>query len=293
MLKIAKRLDIIRGNVLDYDNVIIFNNKYDSTWTYKKEKGYQPGVAFIGKVPVYIEGRSGKSGAIYRMQETLERSLKLLGQHKVNIKYFRSDAAAYKKSVVELMERKSLQYFIRAVKTPHLSDVITHDITDWKKVQIKGVSYEIGEGRFIPFEQGSPRKKAKTYRVVVTRVLIKGEYLHRSIMTNNERMAPEKVVAFYNQRGAIERNFDDLKNNFNWCRLPFSVLNENTTFLIISAIGNIVYQYLIEQFSGTVDFVRRNFRLKNFIFHFITVSSFWRRGKLTLFTQKSYEVLLE
>jgi len=90
----------------------------------------------------------------------------------------------------------------------------------------------------------------------------------------------------------MERNFDDLKNNFNWSRLPFSFLNENTVFLIISAIAYIIYQYIINIFSKKVDFVKKNFWLKNFIFHFITVGSEWIDYKtLRLYTNKAYILL--
>ena len=293
MLKIATRLNVIKDNTLDYDNVVIFNNKYDSTWTYKKEKGYQPGVSFIGKIPIYIEGRSGKSVASYKIEDTIERSLNLLCKHSIPVKYFRSDAAAYKKSVIKLMEKHEVEYFIRAKKSPHLLDVIKYDINNWNKITIKGVNYEVGEGVFVPFEGSSKRKDPNSYRVVVTRFKMDDSYNYRAIITNNTTFSKEKVLRFYNQRGAIERNFDDLKNNFNWCRLPFSVLNENTAFLIISAIGYIIYYYLVGVFGKKLDFVRGNFRLKNFIFHFVTVSSIWNRDGLTLFSQKGYEVLLE
>jgi len=56
---------------LDYDNVVLPNEKYDSERTYKKTTGYQPGVATIRNIPVYIEGRSGNSPAKYKQDETL------------------------------------------------------------------------------------------------------------------------------------------------------------------------------------------------------------------------------
>lgn len=113
------------------------------------------------------------------------------------------------------------------------------------------------------------------------------------IVTNNETMTNNEVFSFYNQRGAIERNFDDLKNNFNWSRLPFSFLNENTVFLIISAIAYIIYQYIIRRFTKKVEFVKKTFRLKNFIFHFMTVGSEWTgQNTLHLYTLKRYDLLL-
>lgn len=35
-------------------------------------------------------------------------------------------------------------------------------------------------------------------------------------------MSKVKAIHFYNQCGTMERNFDDIKNNFNWKRLVFS-----------------------------------------------------------------------
>jgi hypothetical protein len=54
---------------LDYDNQVQPTEKYDAAKTYKKNYGYQPGIASIenpetGQVmPVYIEGRTGNSQA--------------------------------------------------------------------------------------------------------------------------------------------------------------------------------------------------------------------------------------
>lgn len=293
MLDIAKKLNVIDGNILDYDNVIIPTNKYDASWTYKKIKGYQPGVSFINKTPVYIEGRGGNSNAVFKMKETLERSLNLLKEKQIPVKYFRSDSAAYQKYVVELMNKNNIEFFIRVIKNNTLLDEIRYNMDNWETFNIGNQKIDVGEGTFIPFVNLRTKKKQKAYRIVVTRIKINGEYIYRAIMTTNTSMSKEKVVDFYNKRGAIERNFDDLKNNFNWSRLPFSVLNENTTFLIISAIVSIIYQYIVNLFSKKLDFVKHTFRLKNFIYHFITVSSMWNKGKLKIFSQKSYEVLLE
>lgn len=60
--------------VLDYDNQVQPTEKYDSEMTYKKTSGYQPGIASIDNLPVYIEGRNGNSPAKYLQDETLERS---------------------------------------------------------------------------------------------------------------------------------------------------------------------------------------------------------------------------
>jgi hypothetical protein len=286
MVDIAKRLKTINSQTLDYDNVIIETEKYDSCWTYKKTKGYQPGVAFIGKTPVYIEARNGNSPAVYKMKDTLKRCLQLLTEKKIPIKHFRSDSAAYQNDVIKVMEKYKIQFFIRASNSSRLKEN-TQRIRKWTKVNSKGFDFELGEMNFIPFLNHS--YNPKMYRAVVKRVWTNGKYHYYTILTNNKSMSAMQVLDFYNQRGAIERNFDDLKNNFNWSRIPFSFLNENLVFLIVSAIASIIYQYVINKFSKKVDFVKRTFRLKNFIFHFITIGSIWKNGKLKLFTNKNYE----
>jgi len=295
MLDVAKKLNTISGDTLDYDNVIIETDKQDSTWTYKKNKGYQPGVAFIGQTPVYIEGRNGNSPASYKIAETLDNCVRLLQAKKVPFKYFRSDSAAYQYDVVKLMDANKIEFFIRADTTQKLIKQAKL-ITDWEKSTNGRAFYEVGEMEYQPFQSSYDKStdKPTTYRVIVKRQTnSEGKVFYYSVITSNWTMPKAKALRFYDQRGAMERNFDDLKNNFNWKRLPFSYLNENLVFMIIGAIANIVYSHIINTFSKKVDFVNKTFRLKNFIFHFITVSSHWKKGKLKLFTRKNYSKIFE
>lgn len=292
MLDIAKKLDVISGDILDYDNVIIETEKYDSNWTYKKTKGYQPGVAFIGQTPVYIEARNGNSPAAYRMSETLDNCIRLLKSKNIPLKYFRSDSAAYQFDVIKLMDANKIEFFIRADTNRQLKQKASL-IEDWQMVESEGSNYEVGEMEYQPF-QNKYAEKPTVYRAIVKRVTnSEGKIFYYSILTSNWTILKAEALHFYNQRGAMERNFDDLKNNFNWKRLPFSYLNENLVFMILGAISNIVYSYIIKAFSKKVDFVKKTFRLKNFIFHFITVSSLWKKGKLKLFTDKNYLKIFE
>lgn len=43
-------------------------------------------------------------------------------------------------------------------------------------------------------------------------------------MTNDLEMTDDEVVLFYNARGAEEREFDILKNDFGLDKMPFSKL---------------------------------------------------------------------
>lgn len=274
---------------LDYDNTIIYHHKYDRTKTYDKSQGYQPGVSFIDKIPVYIEGRNGNSNASFKIKETIERTFEILDEKGIKIGAFRSDSAAYNKNLMDMIHDRKSDFFIRYRKHREMIDYLEYGGVEWDTILIGGKVFDI-----TCIDYSDILETDKPYRVVVTRYTNrKNEICYRGIITNNLKMSDKQVVYFYNKRGAIERNFDDLKNNFNWGRLPFSFLNENTVFMIISAITSIIYQYLIRKFSKKVDFVKAKHRLKNFIFHFIVCSAILNEGQLELFTDRDYSPLVE
>ena len=273
---------------LDYDNTIIEHQKYDKKTTYRMVKGYQPGVSFIDKIPVYIEGRNGNSNASYKITETVERSLDILKESGIKVGRFRSDSAACHVKLMRFLEQRNIQFFIRYRKSQDLMGILKYAPLKWRDMMIGNRKYQV-----VSLDSSELEHPDYSYRLVVTRYKIKGEYCYRGIITNNLQMSDENVIYFYNKRGAIERNFDDLKNNFNWHRLPFSFLNENTVFMIISAIVSIIYQYLIGKFSKKVDFLKSKHRLKNFIFHFIVCSAILEKGQLQMFTDRDYSPLVE
>jgi len=268
---------------LDYDNTIIDCEKYDSKPTYLKTKGYQPGVCFINKLPVYIENRNGNSSAQYKIKETVERGFNLLECKGIPIKKFRSDSAACTGKLFKYLDNHpNIEYYIKFHKHRN-TPIIASMVKEWEELAKYGIY--IGCVYY--------KLYGRLRRFIVTRKIDDPDLKnYMAILTNNETLPGKEVYYFYNKRGAMERNFDDLKNNFNWSRLPFSFLNENTVFLIISAISYIIYQYIINAFSKKVDFVKRSYWLKNFIFHFITVGSEWTSLQtLRLYTEKNYQVL--
>ena len=94
-------------------------------------------------------------------------------------------------------------------------------------------------------------------------------------------------MEFYNQRGAIEKEFDVLKNDFGWNNLPFSKLEENTVFLLFTAMCRNLYQYIIDHFSKKIEGLKSNYRIKKFIFRFISIPAKWiktaRQKKLKVY----------
>ena len=145
----------------------------------------------------------------------------------------------------------------------------------------------------------------KSYRLVVSRIkrrdgqtgLFTGDaFTYRAILTNDVKWDNQQIVSFYNQRGNAERTFDTMNNDFGWSKLPCSLLNENTAFMIITALYANIYQIMLAPFASKLSWIKKNFRLKKFIFRFITVVAKWiktgRQHVLKLYTHKDYSRLL-
>lgn len=290
-IKLIKMLGGINSKsiILDYDNTIIKTKKADAKRTYLKEKGYNPGVGIIGDKIVYVENKNGNSDAQSYQERTLDRMFKLLKIEKIRINVFRADSASYTLPVIETIKKYVDYFFIRARNDQSVTNAIT-DIHDWEEIILNGEQVLIGSTIYRPFHRARCQRIKKhilsDYRLVVIKVPRKDgqlnvftneAYLYRSIITNDYEMSNIEVFEFYNQRGGEEREFDVLKNDFCWDNIPFSNLNENTVFLILTAMARNIYSYLIRIFSQGSKLLKSNFRVKKFIFRFIIMPAKWTR----------------
>lgn len=301
-LRTTGQLSNQRSYVLDYDNQVIETEKWDAVQTYKTCTGYQPGVASIDGLPVSIEGRSGNSQATFAQHETLGRMFQRLSGHDVTIGRFRADSASYQQDVVELVGAHTNRFYIRAKRSAEmLRQIGAIAPQDWTSVKLNWQPMDVAElANWRPFDGQT------SYRLIVSR--IKGDdqqgdlfsesaYTYRAILTNDRTRSPEAIVAFYNKRGASERLFDVMGNDFSWSRLPCSFLSQNTAFMILAGIIANFYRYLIGEYAQKLSWLKPTYRLKKFIFRFISVPAKWiktgRQHVLKLFTHKKYERLLE
>jgi len=113
-------------------------------------------------------------------------------------------------------------------------------------------------------------------------------YVYRAILTNEWEMTEEEVIGFYNQRGAKERVFDQMDNDFGWHYLPKGLLKENTVFMILTAIIRNFYQLMLRMKELRAFGVQATTRMKAFINKVISVVAKWtkggRRNMLTIYT---------
>jgi len=90
----------------------------------------------------------------------------------------------------------------------------------------------------------TPFGESTSYRLIISRIkrginqedlFSGGAYTCRAIMTNDKKTSPKQIIDYYNKRGASERIFDVMTNDFGWSKLPCPFLSVNTAFMIIMA----------------------------------------------------------
>jgi len=299
-IKVLKTLDAFKDKetVLDYDNTFIYTQKADAKRTYTQGEGYCPGIGIIGRKIVYVENRNGNCSPRSFQEDTFERMFSLLESNNVKVNVFRADAASYQFAVLNTVNKYVDQFYIRAVVNHNVSEAI-RKIDTWKLINIAGRSVLRGSTLFTPFTTSAENTKQKhllkEYRLVVTKEArndgqinaFTGEaFNYTPIITNDFTKTDDQVIIFYNQRGKQEREFDVLKNDFAWNKQPFSKLEQNTVFLIMTAMCRNIYEYIIQKFSKTCKFLHPYFRIKKFIFRFICIPAKWVK------TSRSYKLRL-
>jgi hypothetical protein len=187
---------------LDFDNQIISHNKYDANVTYKKSKGYFPGIATIGDKIVYVENRAGNANVKLGQAETLKRTFKLLNDSGIGIYRSRMDAGSYSEDIVDVVSQNCVFFYIRANKCFSLTDRV-NQIDDWQTVEINFKEYQVSSLDFTQFY------KDRHYRLVVMREkrddgqldLFDGKFIYRCILTNDWESSEEDIIVHYNDRG--------------------------------------------------------------------------------------------
>ena len=297
-LKLTKQLKAGECYDFDYDNQINANNKWDAKKTYKKNKGYFPGIATIGNNIVGIENRDGNANVKFKQEDTLERFYSQLESEGISVNRSRMDAGSYSKNIIDVVDKHSKLFYIRANKSADMFRQI-NNIADWETVEINFKIYEVASILFTQFYED------RNYRVVIMRekssdsqldIFTQDTYTYRSILTNDHESTEKEIIEYYNARGTCEKIFDEMNNDFGWKHLPFSFLNENNSFMIITAMIKNFYNYFIAIVAEKFDDINSTTRIKRFVFRFITVAGRWvyqgREWILKLFTKRPYNQLI-
>jgi hypothetical protein len=285
LVKCTKKMGLLKENksyTLDMDATLIPTKCFSAKKNYKKQYGHQPMVSCIDKLPVYIGMRNGNVSPGAEIKECLEKTIGFLEKSKIKVDKVRLDGGSYSKNGFQFLDEKEIKFYSGIVSSKVIMDKI-EAINSWKQFSLETstVFWECEAGCFTH----TLFKSEKPYRYVVLRVLKKnsykapshwtsgnGKYAYKIIVTNDLTSSEYDIVKFYNNRGTAERNFDDLKNNFAWRLPPFCEMNQNTVFIIISALTSNVYQGLLQMFSKKIPELRLNARLREFIYIFMSVA---------------------
>ena len=283
---------------LDFDNVVLENDKQDAKKSYKSTKAYHPNFAFIGRLPVHIENHNGNTPARYKQFETLERCFNNLKSNNIEIEHFRADSASYQKEVIEFLNKKACYFYIRNISSQNFINQCGK-IQDWKTVEINHHTKQVATMMYTPF------KGEFSYRIVVTRTLKKDQqidlisgtpYNYYGIITNNLLLSNQEVIEFYNQRGDAENSNKFLMSDFNLKRLPFMDFDTNTVFMYLMAMCNILFEWTkIILVKNKTPKINLKMRVKAVCFRYITVATtFVNHAKekiLHVFSDQEYKIL--
>ena len=287
-----------RSYDLDFDHEFLKAEKWDARWTYKGMLGYSPAVAVLTDVKtgeqviVGIENRDGNANVKFRQEDTLNRILYMLALFGLKVRYARMDCGSYSRPVVKLLLEHCERIFIRAEMSQSLRARLDEPQV-WRKAEINGIEVETTSLPFDAFGDDAPNCRLVVQRTRKGRgeqldIFDSGQYTCRAILTNEKRMTEPAVITYYNQRGAGEKIFDQMDNDFGWHYLPKSEMGQNAVFMLITAIIRNFYERLLR-----IDMLKRfgieaRTRMKAFIAKLIAVPAKWirtgRRYLLNLYT---------
>lgn len=301
LVKTALHLGVLKSErtdyCLDFDHQFIPTEKYDTTYSYKQSRGYFPGVASIENTPVYLENRNGNCSVKFQQLDTIKCIVSLVADHGIKPAYARMDCGSYIKDVCHYLHQEKITFYIRAEQSEQL--LFNASLSDdWKKIEIGVNAYEtcsiehnFGEHTFRVVAYRWSNKTGQTSTITGDA----NNYLF--IITNDTEKDEKSVIEFYNNRGNSERLFDIQNNDFNWKKMPFSFLEQNTVYLILMAMCHILYQWLIGVFSACCDFLQPIHRLKKFTFRLVCIAGkvirTGRRQVVKLFTSLDISTVME
>lgn len=284
--------------ILDFDNVVIANDKQDSNFSYKKSKAYHPGFGFIGRLSVHIENRNGNTPAKYRQEQTLDSCLDNLDEHQIKIKHFRGDSASYQQKVLELLTQRVTYFYIRNINS---AGFFAHcgKIEKWETLEINYEKKEVATTIYKPFDGN------KEYRIVVTRtprkdnqtdIFSEKAFSYYGIITNNQAFTNKEVIEFYNGRGDAENSNRYFLNDFNASHLPFPDMDMNTVYLYLMALCSILFEWIkVVLVKNKTQGIKLNMRVKAVCFNYIAVASTFinhsRQKILQVFSSAGYKIL--
>jgi hypothetical protein len=224
---------------LDIDSSIIESNKEEAKRTYKGVDGYNPLLAWIDELDVFMGGafREGNASPQSHIASLLRYChQRIPASAKVRV---RSDSAGYQIKVMQTCRRYGYEFAIRADMDPAVRATIERIPEHaWQLIVRDNDSFLLAETVHAPGDVGGGRGRAclPAYRLVVIRRtgqldLFRPPIEYYPIITDlPASMSAEQVVDFYNGRGRMEKAIGELKNGFALHWLPCGEFMANAAY---------------------------------------------------------------
>lgn len=224
---------------VDVDATIIEADKREAEWTYKKVKGYQPLLAYVGEVCVHHEFRAGSapagSGAMAFIRNTEKR---LPGGQAI---YWRSDSAFYQAEVINHCNTGGRTFSITADKDCAVKAVIAQiPAGEWQPLKNRE---GLATGRELAETVHCMEETKEAFRLIVQRwdnpqrdLFEDSPYCYHAVATNREGSAPE-VIWEHNQRGTSENWHKELKLGYGMEQLPCGGLEANAMYFAVGVLA--------------------------------------------------------
>src|SRR3954462_5239629 len=225
----------VRGIVLDLDSSV--------SPTY----GEQEGSAYNGHFgcscyhPLFVFNQFGdlercalRSGNVHSAESWRAVLEPVIARYRDTVKrrYFRADAGFASPEVYELLEAEGYAYVIRLPANAVLQRRIAHLL----KRPVGRPPHEVR--RYYPSFRYQAQSWSHSRRVVAKVEWHPGELYPRvGFLVTNLCRPPERVVAFYNQRGTAEQWIKEGKNAIRWTRLSCQSLKANAVRLQLHALA--------------------------------------------------------
>lgn len=250
-------------NILDHDHTKLFTNKPDAKSCYKG-RGYYASVFSTDQIPLYLSMQSGNATPKSDLIEVLRQGFEAMKETGLSFDIFRADGACYSEGVIQLVLVYFQHYIIRSQKSQFRQQAI--DLSACKYAKIGDMIYRVFEEEDVFAEEPCRRIY---YQVIKEEKDLFSDQEFSEIISNlpAEEFSTEQVITLYFARGAEERMFDEMKNDFLLAHLPFSEAPYNLCYAIIVALGLLLFRAFKKFVHGVVgQYIRPKMRIKQVLF---------------------------
>ena len=192
-----------------------------------------------GPLIIGIENRQGNLNVKLEQAEELTRMLDNIEAHGLYVRMFRADCGSFIKELVEELFLRTETFYLRASSCADRRQMY-EQCKDWRHTSVNGQEMDVTSFEFTEFLSDWHLRlvvqRTKMDAEQGERFLPGMEYMYRAILTSDHNSTEGQVIDKYNQRGACEKNFDVQNNDFGWAHLPFSTMEDNTVFLLFTAM---------------------------------------------------------